>query len=103
MMKVSFKILSFFMSVVYFFTGQLLIPKTAYNGQKFIKLVANKTPPTINKIIPSVPVITLVKNKIDTITANNILTILSMFPKFFFMTYTFKMRYNSSLVYVLKK
>ena len=65
------------------------MPKTAYNGQKFIKLVANKTPPTINKITPNVPVTTLVKNKTDTTTANNILIILSMVPRFFFMTYTF--------------
>lgn len=65
------------------------MPKTAYNGQKFIKLVANNTPPTINKITPNVPVTTLVKNKTDTTTANNILIILSMVPRFFFMICTF--------------
>ena len=74
-----------------------------YSGQKFIKLVANKTPPTTRRITPKVPVITFVKNKMDTIIAKSALTILSILPRFFFMIFNLKVKYNGRQRKFLKK
>jgi len=68
-----------------FFGLQLLRPKGKYNGQKLTKLVKTKTAARTSKIIPKVPVITLVKYKITKTAANKILMILSVDPMFFFM------------------
>jgi len=68
-----------------FFALQLLRPKGKYNGQKLTKLVITKTAAKISKIIPKIPVTTLVKYKITKIAANKILIILSVDPMFFFI------------------
>ncbi len=70
---------------IYFFL-RVEIPKGRYNGQKLMKLVNKKTPPSTNKIIPNVPEITLVKNKIAITAAMNALSTLSTFPIFAFIT-----------------
>ena len=44
-----------------FFTGQVEMPKIAYNGQKLIILVKVNTPDNTSKIIPTVPPTTFVK------------------------------------------
>lgn len=69
----------------------------AYNGQKLIKLVANKTAPATSSTIPKVPVTTSVKNNTATTTANNILIILSILPTFFFIILDLKVNYNGRL------
>ena len=56
-------------------------------GQKLTVLVSNKTPPATSKTIPSVPLITFVKKRIATTTANNTRMIRSTEPIFFFMIY----------------
>jgi hypothetical protein len=67
------------------FIGQVLMPNGAYKGQKLTILVKTKTADRTIKTIPSVPVITLVKNKIAKITATTTLIIRSAEPMFFFM------------------
>jgi transposase len=51
------------LSIVFycFFTGQVEIPKIAYNGQKLIILVKVNTPDNTSKTIPTVPLTTFVK------------------------------------------
>ena len=88
--------------MIYFLTGQELIPKIEYKGQKLIKLVAKKTPPITNKKTPNVPETTLVKNKIDMIIASSTRTILSILPIFFFMIPDFNCELNSTIVHALK-
>ena len=74
---------------IYFFIGQVFIPKTAYNGQNPIKLVRTKIPETTIKIIPKVPGIIPIKYNTPNVIAINILIILSAFPMFFFITQFF--------------
>lgn len=51
-----------------------------------MKLVTRKTPATTSKIMPKVPVIIFVKNKIAITNATIIRIVLSTFPMFFFMS-----------------
>ncbi len=70
---------------IYFFL-QVEIPKGRYKGQKLIKLVNKKTPPSTNKTIPNVPEITLVKNNMEITAAMIALSTRSKFPIFAFIT-----------------
>ena len=69
----------------YFFSFVVFNPTIAYSGQKLMKLVSANTPPRISKMIPNVPEITCVKNKIAMTMATIILTILSVDPMFDFI------------------
>lgn len=76
---------------IYFFdsTGQVLIPKMAYIGQKLTKPVSKNITANTISAMPSVPVIMLLKNKIATTTATIKRIILSVFPTFFFIVLWF--------------
>jgi|GEM_PF-1849045 len=64
-------------------------PKIVYNGQKLIRLVARKTPPSTSRTVPSVPLTVPVKYNAANTMANKMRTILSVDPMFFFMMYEF--------------
>ncbi len=65
------------------------MPKRGYRGQKLIKLVNTNTAANTTSIIPNMPEITFVKNKIAITAANINLIILSADPMFFFIIYSF--------------
>jgi hypothetical protein len=60
------------------------------SGQKLIKLVNKNTLDTTNRIIPNVPEIICVKNKMLITAAINNLIILSILPIFFFIIFILK-------------
>jgi len=68
-----------------YFLPIVLSPKGQYNGQKLTRLVSTKTADSTIRIIPTVPIITFVKNKTATTTAIRILITLSTLPMFFFI------------------
>jgi hypothetical protein len=76
--------------VVYFFsTEQVEMPKIVYNGQKLNKLVNVNTIEIAIKIIPKVPLITFVKNRVTMIADITNLIIPSIFDMFFFILFVF--------------
>lgn len=73
---------------VYFFasTGQVLMPNSAYSGQKLTNEVPAKITAAKSNTSPSVPLMVPVKYKTANKAANTIRMIRSVFPTFFFMT-----------------
>ena len=72
-----------------FFIGHVLRPNGAYSGQKLMKLVKRNTPASTINTMPKVPVTVPVKYKIPITAAINALTIRSVLPMFFFMSFYF--------------
>ena len=70
-------------------TLQVEMPKGAYSGQKFTKLVNRKIPAAASSTIPKVPLITLVKKSTAMSAATATLIIRSADPIFFFMISVF--------------
>ena len=51
----NYSVAVFFLSAALLPTFLVEMPKAKYNGQKFIKLVTNKTPPTAKRVIARIP------------------------------------------------
>jgi hypothetical protein len=61
------------------------MPNSVYNGQKLIKLVANKIPPNARSTNPKEPATVPVKNSTEKKTAVMMRMILSVEPTFVFI------------------
>lgn len=72
-----------------YFLGQVLSPTNEYNGQKLMRLVAKKTPPSTNSTKPAVPATVPVKYNTANNAANTMRMTRSTAPMFFFMLEVF--------------
>ena len=66
------------------------MPNSVYNGQKLIRLVANKITPKTRSTYPRVPVTVPVKNSTENKTAAMMRMILSVEPTFVFIIFIIK-------------
>lgn len=81
-MKIS---MHYFIKSNYSSSLNVVNPNSLYSGQKLTRLVRSIAIPTINAMIPKVPVINFPKNKSDRTMASVILILLSKEPIFFFI------------------